>query len=168
MSEACKECGFPVIMNKKNGLCARCNKVRLHGETVITLKPRVFIVKTKKRAINRYTPKINHEVKEKDKATYFEVFNSKPNECEECQCELSDLFEIDGKVVDVWQYSHILGKKAYPEFRNNKLNFNRLCLQHHQQWEFGNRQSMKIYETNQATINQLINDRLSDSGLREI
>lgn len=97
----------------------------------------------------------------KDEETYEQVFNSKPPFCEECllngiETKLNTEFrDEENQVIARWQYSHIVTKQSEPRLRNNPKNFNRLCLQHHQDWEFSNREKMRIYEPNQKIIEQL-------------
>lgn len=97
----------------------------------------------------------------KDEETYEQVFNSNPPLCEECllngiKTKLNTAFrDEENQVIARWQYSHIVTKQSEPRFRNNPKNFNRLCLQHHQDWEFGDRTKMRIYESNQKIIEQL-------------
>jgi RNA polymerase-binding transcription factor DksA len=96
----------------------------------------------------------------KDEETYEQVFNSNPHQCEECGAELPDQFRDDeGNVLARFQYSHIVTKKACPEFRNDPRNFNRLCFTCHQTWEFGDRVEMKIYPKNQETVDRLRKER---------
>lgn len=45
-----------------------------------------------------------------------------------------------------------------PEMANDPRNINILCLEHHNQWENGNRKAMRIYEKNQKIIEELKND----------
>jgi hypothetical protein len=95
-------------------------------------------------------------MKELDFATYFAVFASKPHKCEECDKPLPSVFkDKEGNINAIFQFSHILTKSAFPEFRHDSRNFNRLCFEHHQQWEFGDRKTMRIYEPNQLVIEQL-------------
>jgi hypothetical protein len=99
-----------------------------------------------------------------DEETYKKVYNSSEKRmgfafCEECGKILSNSFrDSSGKIVNRFQYSHILSKGAFPEYRHNTLNFNILCQDHHQQWETGDRKSMKIYEKNQKVIEILKNN----------
>lgn len=103
----------------------------------------------------------------KDEETYYVVFYSKPCVCEECGRALPETFyDENGKIVCRGQYSHILSKGAYPEFRHVVINFNRLCpVPCHDRWEFGDRENMKIYKPNQIIISSLLNERTS-SGCR--
>lgn len=100
-----------------------------------------------------------------DEKTYEQVFLDKPNWCEECELRgiktmLSPRFRNEkGAVIAKWQYSHILTKAAYPEFRNDRRNFNRLCFHHHQVWEFGDRETMMITPLNQKIIDELLSER---------
>lgn len=100
--------------------------------------------------------KVDKVLKE-DESTYYTVFMCKKHECEECGSPLTKKFKDDkGKIIDRWQYSHILSKGAHPKLRNNPLNFNRLCFDCHQKWEFGDRKSMKIFIDNQFIIEKLL------------
>ena len=103
------------------------------------------------------TSKNRQAVRDKDTATYNQVWAERPHYCEEC-------VEIYGKgfrsfLGAVWQpfmFSHILTKGAHPVLRHEKENFNLLCLEHHQMWEFGKREEMHIYPRNQRTIQNLL------------
>jgi hypothetical protein len=166
---SCKECGSKYVVNVKHCLCVDCNHKRLHGksrfESAVDRK-RELSTKTsnKRRRVKTDEERISlqkrkdkrSDVIRMDRETYRRVFDSKPHECEECGHHLPEVFEDEaGKIMFVSQYSHILGKKANPEHRHNHINFNRLCLEHHQQWEFGDRKSMKIYGQNLITIQKL-------------
>jgi len=169
----CVKCGSKWVVNKTHCLCDECNYFRLHGFT----KKEAQISKQKSKKVVKYqikrkplkTSSKSREkrklVLEKDRETYLKVFNSKPHVCEECRLNnkitrLPDEFEDeDGNINAIWQYSHIMTKSAFPEYRNNPLNFNRLCLEHHQVWEFGDREKMKIFTLNQLTIQKLKNDK---------
>jgi len=95
-----------------------------------------------------------------DERTYEEVFSNKPNVCEECGCTLPDEFrDGNGMIIMRGRFSHILSKAAFPEFRNDTRNFNLLCNQHHDQWEFHDRESMRIYDKNQEIIQKLLDER---------
>lgn len=139
----CKNCGLlKPIVNRTYKLCQECNKSRLNNETTY-VKPKPH--KTNSIGLKRL------KTREKDREVYRQVFESKPNICEGCGVELSGVFENDGKIVDIWQYSHILSKGAFPQFRHNPKNFNRLCFHCHQIWEFCDevgRSVLNCYEQN--------------------
>jgi 5-methylcytosine-specific restriction endonuclease McrA len=92
-----------------------------------------------------------------DEQTYQLVFERTEHRCEECGARLPDRFrDDDGKVICRFQYSHILTKSSHPELRHNPKNFNRLCMSCHGKWEFGDRDKMRIYESNKIIIQQLL------------
>ena len=165
---SCNNCGKDYnIVNKKYMLCQICNHKRLHPEEdaqqghlavfrrTIIAKEYKPIKRTKIVSTGRAKTK-REELLEKDKATYFIVFNSKPNFCEECNAPLNNKFLDDrGRINMIWQYSHILSKGSAPEHRHNPINFNRLCFDCHQKWEFSDKSKMKIYEKNKIIIEKL-------------
>lgn len=71
----------------------------------------------------------------------------KPHICEEC---MRPLREYSATYV-----SHILTRGAHPEMEHDCRNINILCFNHHNQWENGNRENMRIYLSNMKTIEQL-------------
>ena len=165
---SCSKCGNNYnIVNKKYNLCQPCNHKRLHPEedtrkgysppftqTIIQkeYKPikRSKIVSTGRAKMKR------KEILEKDKITYFIVFNSKSNFCEECDSLLPDKFlDKNGNINAIYQYSHILSKGSHPEHRHNPKNFNRFCFDCHQKWEFGDKKTMRVYNANQIIIQEL-------------
>jgi hypothetical protein len=148
----CSNCGKnPYIVNRIKWLCQPCNYERLHGVEQYKVPKQEAIKPSKKRK----------SVLDADRETYRIVFETHPNQCEECNCKLPDTFEDEnGRINAIFQYSHIATKKAFPEFRNNPKNFNRLCLKCHTQWETGNRKEMNIYEGNMKIIEELKNSRL--------
>ena len=84
-----------------------------------------------------------------DEIFYEECFNNSDHKCEECGRELPKKFRNDdGKIVARFRYSHIIPKSVAPELRHNPDNMNHLCFEHHFQWEFGDKKSMKIYKKN--------------------
>lgn len=54
--------------------------------------------------------------------------------------------------------SHILTKGAHPEMAHDPRNINILCYEAHNQWEFGDRQKMRIFESNKLIIEKLKNE----------
>ena len=114
----------------------------------------------KSRSKSKELTEKNVETISLDEETYEKVFNVYPPYCQECGRKLNEVFRNDaGKIINRSQYSHILSKKAYPEFRHNHLNFNRLCLWHHNKWEFGDKESMKIFKENAPVIEKLFEEK---------
>ena len=182
----CKgECERTNVPINSKGLCSECQYLKTHGKTrqetyserrseKEKIKPKQIHSLTrnalrtpKKRKKTASSILMKNERLEKrreqirkDEETYEQVFNSRPHECEECGRGLPDVFrDENGMVVARWQYSHILGKGAFPEFRNDPRNINLLCLDDHQMWEWGKREEMKIYDKNQLIIQELRDGR---------
>lgn len=162
----CEECRYKQNHGGKTKLEVQIEKEKSKPKKTYQLKrtPLKRSKNTLKRSFieqSKESKEKRDEVLKKDRETYLEVFNSTPNECEECKLNgiytpLPDQFEDEeGNIIAIWQYSHILSKGAFEEFRHNKNNINRICREHHDQWEFGNRESMKIYEPNQIIIQKL-------------
>lgn len=51
--------------------------------------------------------------------------------------------------------SHILTRGAHPEMAHDPRNVNILCFEMHNRWENGDRENMRIYQSNQRIIEQL-------------
>lgn len=75
------------------------------------------------------------------------VWLHKEHFCEECGRPLTE--------YSATFCSHILSRGAHPEMAIDPRNINILCFNHHQQYEFGDRQSMRIFAKNQQTIEKL-------------
>lgn len=135
----CTNCGkFTILVNAKYKLCQYCNNKRLNKD------------KISQKTI---------ETIQEDEAFYLKLWESRAHYCEECGTFLGNSFRNkEGKIIK-YRYSHILGKKAYPEFRRNEKNINILCLDHHYQWDFGDKKSMKIYPNNQIIIQELLQNK---------
>ena len=173
------QCGSKYIVNKTHNLCDGCNFKRLNnGKTRFEVarekestKPRKVYrierkpLKRKKTSLKRSPVRSTQRTKEKraevlrkDRELYLYIFNTKPNECEECGAMLPDIFEDEYGIVAIYQYSHILSKGHEPKLRHCKLNVQKLCLQCHNHWEFGDKESMKICEKNQVLIEKMRSD----------
>lgn len=74
-------------------------------------------------------------------------YNGRGHYCDECKKPL--------EAYSATYVSHILSRGAYPEMAYDLRNHNILCAQCHQKWENGNREEMRIYKKNIATINTL-------------
>lgn len=87
---------------------------------------------------------------EENQRFYRWCWEHKPHICEEC---MRPLREYSATYV-----SHILTRAAHPETAHDPRNVNILCFNHHNQWENGNRENMRIYLGNARTIEQLKTD----------
>ena len=130
----CSKCGNRApIVNKKYNLCPRCNRKRLDEQ-------------------KGKGDEVNYKAEETVKWYRFQ-FDNKPPVCEECGEPLPKKFmDGEGNIIMRSQYSHILTKSAHPEFRFAEWNCNRLCFDHHFQWEFQDRTKMKIYDKNKKLV----------------
>ena len=75
------------------------------------------------------------------------VWKHKKHVCEECLKPLGDYSSV--------YISHILTKGSYPEMAHDPRNNNILCFDHHNLWENGNRESMRVYRHNMGVIGLL-------------
>lgn len=146
------------MVNKFHKLCVKHNNERLYGNEF----GKVYNTPIRKSSPLKRSKK-SFETVSLDEELYELIFNTHPHECEECGISLpSDFRDDKGKVLARWQYSHILPKSTYPELRHNPLNMNRLCLNHHEKWENGDKKSMSIWKGNvEACI--LMGENLKDN-----
>lgn len=92
---------------------------------------------------------------QQDEIFYEKCFNTSNHKCEECGKNLpQDFRDDDNKVIARWRYSHIIAKSIAPELRYTIKNINHLCLEHHTQWDFGDKKIMKIYKSNSKRFPQ--------------
>ena len=82
------------------------------------------------------------------------LWERKPHICEECMAPLHNYSAVF--------CSHILTRAAYPEMAHDPRNINILCRLHHEQWEVGGREKMRIFSGNQRRIEELKNDYLNE------
>ena len=166
---SCKKCKKDKdIVNKFHGLCFQCNNKRLES----LKKPKLYKHTKQKSKDTTDSPKrFRRSVKGNksdkivyggdkrskslvtkvmDEMFYEKCFNECTNHsCEECGESLPTEFRgDDGKVLYRARYSHIIAKSIAPELRHDVKNINHLCLKHHMQWEFGDKENMKIYKAN--------------------
>jgi len=81
---------------------------------------------------------------------YYWCWDNKANYCEECAKPLHNYSSVF--------ISHILTRGSRPEIAHDPRNVNILCYKHHEQWETGKRQLMRIYKTNLFIIELLKTD----------
>lgn len=75
------------------------------------------------------------------------IWEHKPHHCEECLKPLHNYSAV--------YCSHILTRGAHPNLSHDVRNINILCAQHHNQYEFGDRENMRIMKKNAAIIQKL-------------
>tara|TARA_R110002050_G_scaffold47847_4_gene111440 strand:- start:1030 stop:1548 length:519 start_codon:yes stop_codon:yes gene_type:complete len=165
----CKKCNENKhIVNKHFGLCQGCNNERLHGSQFgKQYKHTREAPKSLTSKLNRLKHDVKQGVKPKkiksseirnnrikqDEEFYEKSFNQSNHKCEECGSQLPKEFRgPDGKVNARWRYSHIVAKSIAPELRHNLDNINHLCIEHHTQWDHGDKASMKIYKKNASKL----------------
>lgn len=91
-------------------------------------------------------------IAEADQKFYREVWDARSDSNGIAHCEETGVpLTYSAKHV-----SHILSRGAHPELRHHPDNVNILCEDAHRQWEFGNRQSMKIWPKNKQTMITLL------------
>lgn len=146
----CKRCDQPkLIVHKSLGLCQYCLRIVKAEEQIERHKdkPRKEYKPLKRTPIRSVSKKGRNVVK-KDEEIYGILWETKAHVCEECGCGLGD-------EPRRYYFSHILSKGAHPKLRAELKNFNILCLKDHQEWEVGDRESMKIWEKNKKVIEEL-------------
>ena len=152
----CVFCDNPYIANKTYCLCDSCNYKRLHdgkSRLEVYLSEKLPLVKLRQKESLRK----RKLVLDKDAEFYKICFDTKIQRCEECGEVLPMEFKDQrGNLIAIYRYSHILTKGAYPEHRHDLNNINILCLKHHKQWEFGDRESMNIFSKNQKIIEKIL------------
>lgn len=170
----CIECNKPNRSINSRGLCSMCVYKKNHGG-----KSQVEVLVEKQRLKPRKSFRVNGRIKaeklerrrikhQKDRELYLYIFNTRPHKCEECDCDLPDVFEIfdatfeRDSIVCISQYSHIITKGSRPDLRWHKKNINRLCPKCHDKWEFGDRESMRIYEPNQIIIQEILREEKTE------
>lgn len=87
------------------------------------------------------------DIKKANQRFFKWIWQHKEHVCEECQRPL--------QFYSATFCSHILSRGAHPEMAHDGRNINILCFEHHNQYEFGNREQMRIFEKNQKTIERL-------------
>jgi len=146
--EVCKKCNLKKPIANSRGICVDCVYKKNHNG-----KSREQISKgrSKKKDNSKTTDMIL-----KDEVFYELCFLEKRQVCEECGKKLPNIFKDENnKVVARHRYSHILPKSTHPKLRHNIDNINILCFDCHYKWEFGNRKSMNLYESNLKLIDKL-------------
>jgi len=78
---------------------------------------------------------------------YKYMWQYKPHYCEECLKPLRNYSSVF--------ISHILSRGSSPEMAHDVRNINILCMDHHNQWETGKRETMRIYPCNLKIIKTL-------------
>ncbi len=89
-----------------------------------------------------------------DDAWYKYQWKTRRHFCEECGKFLGD--KLSHMFV-----SHIISKGSHPALRTHVDNCNILCADHHQQYEFGDRKSMKVYEKNKPIIIKMLQSEIA-------
>ena len=84
---------------------------------------------------------------EENERFYRWCWKMKPHYCEECMKPLHSYSAV--------HISHILSRGAFPEMAHDPRNVNMLCLEHHNKWENGYREGMRIFAGNQIRIERL-------------
>lgn len=118
MIERCKKCGNDGVLNSRS-VCADCVFKESHdGMDRYEYARSVQKQKTKKPT--------------GEKELFFEIWAERPHKCSNCGKSL-------GNIPNVRFFSHIKSKGAYPELRLDKENIELLCLDCHENHEFGDK-----------------------------
>lgn len=88
-----------------------------------------------------------YDIQKANEMFYRYMWENKPHICEECQKPLN--FYSSSFI------SHIISRGSSPEMAHDVRNINILCLKHHNQWETGERKTMRIFAGNQKIIQTL-------------
>lgn len=129
----CKPCADKVYFAKKRELAKN--------------KPKQQPLPKQRKPIKQFSAR-SAEVIRKDNEFYSLVWAVKVHYCEECS-------EYLGDEINKVYFSHILSKGSFPNLRHDMDNVRLLCFGHHQQWEFGDRTTMKIYAEDSKKIYKL-------------
>jgi uncharacterized Zn finger protein (UPF0148 family) len=117
--------------------------------------------KVKRQLYLKPIPKVskNGKIRNEKKIEYYKsMWLLSANKRGECTCENCGMILFEFKPHYI---SHILSRGAHPKLALHPLNHNILCCglgtnECHEQWEFGDRTSMLIYEKNNKRIEKLM------------
>ena len=145
----CKECGKENKPLFSHGRCKPCaDKVYFAKKRELAKnKPKQQPLPKQRKPINHFSERSAGVIKA-DNEFYALVWAVKVHYCEECG-------EYLGDKINKVHFSHILSKGSFPNLRHDIENCRLLCFNHHQQWEFGNRTTMKIYHEDSRKIYRL-------------
>lgn len=151
-TEDFKGCGgYKFIKNKSLQLCQYCNNKHLAFLKAQKVKPQGKqwdkVPLSRRGAggkVQQHGPK---KVNELDK-WYWDSWKSRPHVCEECGLPLTGTMSHSF-------ISHILSRGAHPCLATHSKNFNIICFDCHQRWEFKDKENMKIFITNKPIIEEL-------------
>jgi len=121
-------------------------------------------LKRNQKPIKRVSKK-GQKMIQQDEKFYQLCWDTMQHACEECDMQLK---EQNGRFtwLKCW-FSHIIVKKGNLDIRHILENINILCLTCHQQWETGQRESMKINKPNQIRIEIIYNARRNEEFMIE-
>lgn len=161
----CIDCKDEKLIINSKGRCADCQYIKNNGISRYERyreKQKIKvnkIYKLKRKFLKTSKNDKREEVLKKDELVYEEVFNLKKPFCENCHRKLNNIFrDEEGNIIARYQYSHILTKGGFPLLRHNVKNFNRLCLNCHYIWEFGDRENMRIFVQNEEIREELLRE----------
>jgi 5-methylcytosine-specific restriction endonuclease McrA len=140
------DCGYEGVLFAK-GKCKIC----YNRESTKKWKAKAKKAKPIQRQPIKKQSAKRSSVLKKDRDFYETLWQTKPHFCEECGKYLGDNLRPHF-------FSHILTKGSHPVLRWNLDNINILCLEHHNQWEFGRRDVMTIGIKNKPIIERLLKD----------
>jgi hypothetical protein len=141
-----------LIYNKSRMACKWCNEEIKTKQKAEKRERNAAIRESVGEMLQKVGVKPKASPKDDDVKFYKEAWKKNENWKGGCTCEECDRFLSAYSSVYV---SHIISRGADTRMRHDHRNINILCYAHHQQWETGDRQSMRIYDKNQNTISIL-------------
>lgn len=133
----CSKCGeLKYIVNRTKILCDDCNFKRLHdGLSRFQYKALNGKIKPCKE-VKRRKIKRKKKAPTGERELFAKIWKERKHICTHCGLQLPEPMRS-------FYFSHIKSKGAFPELRLVESNIELVCLQCHQQYEFGSRQNNK-------------------------
>jgi len=159
-NKKCKECESPHVVNSFFSLCQKCNNNRLYGNEFGKMydsvkRPTGFKNKPKNNIKGGLSDKAKNTIK-KDEELYEKVFSCSDHRCENCGAQLNiDFRDNEGRVIARWRYAHLIAKSIAPKLRHTVENVVNLCLECHQQLDFGDKEKMINWKYIESRIKKL-------------
>lgn len=139
----CKVCGENTWGNNSKGVCPECVYKRNHGGKSMR---EVSFEKMKQKELEQKasgSPKKRIKVVFKkstgEKELFEEIWGERAHYCQNENCN-----KFLGNTPNIQFFSHRKSKGARPELRLEKSNIDLLCCDCHHEWEFGDRNKIKL------------------------